>query len=65
MLNRGRSHPGLGAAYLALARALHAQGKHDEARIAARSAVEQLSAAVGPDHPDTHSALQIAGSASN
>jgi tetratricopeptide (TPR) repeat protein len=61
----GRSHPGLGAAYLALARALHAQGKHDEARIAARSAAEQLSAAVGPDHPDTHSALQIAGSASN
>jgi hypothetical protein len=32
-----------GAAYLALARALHAQGKDDEARVAARSAAEQLS----------------------
>ena len=43
----------------------NAQGKDDEARVAARSAAEQLSNAVGPDHPDTHSALQIAGSASN
>jgi serine/threonine-protein kinase len=50
----------LGRAYLALARALDAQGKHDEARAAARSATEQLQNALGPDHSDTRSARQIA-----
>jgi hypothetical protein len=47
-------------AYLALASALEAQGKHDEARAAARSAAEQLQNALGPDHPDTRRALQFA-----
>lgn len=50
----------MGRAYLALAMALDAQGKHDEARSAARSAVEQLQNALGPDHPDTRSARQLA-----
>jgi len=51
----------MGRAYLALASALDARGKHDEARSAARSAVEQLQNALGPDHPETHSAQQLAG----
>ncbi len=51
----------LGRAYLALARALDAQGKRDEAGAAARSAAEQLQNALGPDHPDTRSARQLAG----
>ncbi len=51
----------LGIAYLILARALAAQGKGDEAREAARSAAEHLQASVGPDHPNTHSARQLAG----
>jgi eukaryotic-like serine/threonine-protein kinase len=50
----------LGRAYLALARALDAQGKSDEARAAALSAVEPLQNAVGPDHPDTRAARQLA-----
>jgi eukaryotic-like serine/threonine-protein kinase len=50
----------LGRAYLVLARALQAQGKGDEARAAARSAVAHLQSAVGPDHPDTRSARQLA-----
>jgi hypothetical protein len=50
----------LGRAYLALARALDAQGKRDEARAAGRSATEQLQNALGPDHPDTRSARQLA-----
>jgi hypothetical protein len=37
-----------------------AQGKTDEARAAARTAVEHLQSAVGPDHPDTRSAWQLA-----
>jgi len=51
----------LGHAYLALARALSAQGKGDEARAAARSAEEQLQNALGHDHPDTRAARQLAG----
>jgi serine/threonine protein kinase len=50
----------MGRAYLALAGALEAQGKHDEARAAARSAAEQLQNAFGPDHPETLSARQLA-----
>jgi len=49
-----------GRAYLFLARALKAQGKDDEARAAARSAVEHLQSAAGADHPDTRSARQLA-----
>ncbi len=51
----------VGRAYLILARALAAQGKNDEARAAARSAAEHLPATVGPDHPDTLAARQLAG----
>ncbi len=51
----------LGKAYLILARALAAQGKADEARAAAHSAAEHLQASLGPDHPDTQSAQQLAG----
>ena len=50
-----------GRAYLILAQALKAQGKDDESRSAARSAVQHLQSAVGPDHPDTQSARQLAG----
>ena len=51
----------LGRAYLALGRGLQAQGKPDEAHTAFRSAVEHLQSALGPDHPDTRSARQLAG----
>jgi eukaryotic-like serine/threonine-protein kinase len=51
----------IGYAYLALARALDAQGKHDEARTAAKSAFEHLEKSVGADHPETRSARQLAG----
>jgi tetratricopeptide (TPR) repeat protein len=50
-----------GRAYLLLARALKAQGKEEEARAVARTAAEHLQSAVGPDHPDTRSARQLAG----
>jgi eukaryotic-like serine/threonine-protein kinase len=50
----------LGRAYLALARSLQAQGKTGEARAAFRSALENLQSTVGPDHPDTRSARQLA-----
>jgi serine/threonine-protein kinase len=51
----------LGRAYLALAHALDAQSKRDEARAAARSAAEQLQNALGPNHSDTLAARQLAG----
>jgi eukaryotic-like serine/threonine-protein kinase len=50
----------LGRAYLALARALDAQGKKDEAHAAALSAVVQLQNACGPEHPNTRAARQFA-----
>jgi hypothetical protein len=49
-----------GDAYLARARALHAMGRHDEARAAAPVAVERLERSVGPNHPETQSARQLA-----
>ena len=49
-----------GRAHLLLARVLMAQGKTAEARAAARTAAEHLQSAVGPDHPDTRSARQLA-----
>jgi eukaryotic-like serine/threonine-protein kinase len=52
----------LGYAYLALGRALQAQGKSEEAHSAFRSAVQHLQATLGPDHPDTRNARQLAGS---
>jgi tetratricopeptide (TPR) repeat protein len=51
-----------GSAFLALGRALQAQGKRNEARSAFRSAAENLQSTVGPDHPDTRSARQLAES---
>jgi tetratricopeptide (TPR) repeat protein len=56
----GKLSSTLGHAYLTLGRALQSQGKRDEARAAFRSAVENLQDAVGPDHPDTRSARQLA-----
>jgi len=49
-----------GNAYLARARALQALGRHDEGRAAAQVAVERLERSVGPDHPETQSARQLA-----
>jgi len=51
----------MGYAYLALARALGAQGKEGEAHSAARSATEHLESALGPDHPDALAARQLSG----
>ena len=50
-----------GRTYLLLARALKARGKEDDARAAARTAVEHLHSTAGPDHPDTLTARQLAG----
>ena len=50
----------LGHAYYTLGRALQAQGKPEEARAAFHSATENLQTTVGPDHPDTRSARQLA-----
>ncbi len=50
----------LGYAYLALARALDAQGKHGDAQAAADLADQNLEKCIGADHPDTHSAIQLA-----
>jgi serine/threonine protein kinase len=50
----------LGHAYYTLGRALQAQGKSEEARAAFRSAAENLQNTLGPDHPDTRSARQLA-----
>jgi eukaryotic-like serine/threonine-protein kinase len=50
----------IGRAYLSLGRALRAQDKSDEARAALRSAAENLQNTVGPDHPETRSATQMA-----
>jgi len=52
----------LGHAYYALGLALQGQGKSEEARAAFRSAVEYLQATLGPGHPDTRSARQLATS---
>jgi len=49
----------LGRAYLALGRALQAQGKPEESRSAFRSAVENLESALGPDHSETRNARQL------
>jgi len=51
-----------GRAYLTLGRALQSQGKIEEARSAFRSAVEHLESTLGPDHPDTRSARDLAAS---
>ena len=61
------SKPGIfssiqGAAYLALGRALRAQGKVREASTAFGAAAEHLRVTVGPDHPDSRQAQQLARS---
>jgi eukaryotic-like serine/threonine-protein kinase len=53
----------IGRAYLMLGRALESQGKSDEARVAFGSAHEHLQSTLGPDHPDTRHARQLAESA--
>jgi tetratricopeptide (TPR) repeat protein len=56
----GKKVEPLGEFYLALGRALLAQGKTDEARVAFRSAAEELQRSLGPDHPDTREAQHLA-----
>jgi eukaryotic-like serine/threonine-protein kinase len=51
----------LGEAYLALGRALQAQGKPEEAHAAFRSAAQHLENTLGPDHPESRAARQLAG----
>jgi eukaryotic-like serine/threonine-protein kinase len=50
----------IGRTYLNLGRALQSEGKRDQAEAAFRSAAEQLQNSLGPDHPDTRGALQLA-----
>ena len=49
----------VGRAYLALALALEAEGKPDEAQVAARKAYANLQTTLGSDQPDTQSARQL------
>jgi tetratricopeptide (TPR) repeat protein len=49
----------LGWDYLALGRALKAQGKRQQARAALQSASEHLQGTLGPDHPETRAARQL------
>ena len=53
----------VGRAYLALGRALQAQGKREQARAALRSAAEHLEHAIGPEYPESRVARQLAESA--
>jgi serine/threonine-protein kinase len=57
----GTLSAGLGRASLTLARVLKAQGRSEEARSAARAALENLQSTLGPDHADTLAARQLAG----
>jgi hypothetical protein len=52
----------VGQANLALGRALAAEGKDGEARAAMELAAEHLERTLGPDHPDTRSARNLAES---
>ncbi len=49
----------LGHAYFAQGRAFEAQGKHDQARVAFQSAIDNLQTTLGPDHADTRAAQQM------
>jgi serine/threonine-protein kinase len=60
ILEPGILSSNLGRAYLALGRALMAQGRSEEARAALRTSLEHLESALGPDHPDTRRARQLA-----
>jgi serine/threonine-protein kinase len=57
---RGTFSSYVGTAYLKLGTALQAEGKTDEARNAFRSATEHLQSTLGPDHPDTRRAQELA-----
>ena len=61
VIQQGRASSSAGHAYLALGHALQAQNRPDQALAAFRSAVENLQSTLGPDHPDTRSARQLAG----
>jgi serine/threonine protein kinase len=50
-----------GRAFLALGRGLEAAGRHEFARGAFHSALDNLQDTVGPDHPDTRAARLLAG----
>jgi eukaryotic-like serine/threonine-protein kinase len=63
-VSQGKVSSKLGDAYLALGRALQSQDKSEEARAAFRSALENLQSTVGPDHPDTRLARQLADAGS-
>jgi tetratricopeptide (TPR) repeat protein len=52
----------VGRCYLARGRALHGQGKLEEARADFASALENLQPTVGADHPDTRDAPRLAAS---
>ncbi|MBA0087780.1 MAG: protein kinase, partial [Acidobacteria bacterium Pan2503] len=51
----------IGGAYLNLGKALQAQGETAQARVAFRSAADHFSKTLGPDHPDSRAARQLAG----
>jgi eukaryotic-like serine/threonine-protein kinase len=55
---------GVGLASLALGNALEAEGKHEAAREAFASAAKHLESALGPEHPDTQRARQLAAAIS-
>jgi serine/threonine protein kinase len=55
----------LGYAYLALGRALRAQGDPEGAQRALHLAAEHLQNTIGPDHPDARTARQLAESGSS
>jgi tetratricopeptide (TPR) repeat protein len=62
LLEPGTLSSHLGGAYLALGRALLGRGQTEQARAALRSSLEHLESALGPDHPDTRRARQLAES---
>ena len=53
-------YSGVGSAQLMLARALSAEGRADDARIAASQALRNLEESVGADHPKTREARRLA-----
>ena len=59
----GERSSNLGVAYLALGRALAAQGRHDEARSAFASAVPHLEPTLGSEHPETLDARRLSAGA--
>ncbi len=63
-ISRETAEPGsfscaVGRAYLALARALQADGKAQDARAASASALEQLRPTLGEQHPETRAAASL------